>query len=441
MQENPKQTIEENLALLGIQELNPMQQAAREHFPRENSLVLLSPTGSGKTLAFLVPLIESLDPNIQNKVQALVMAPSRELVLQIEQVFKSLRTGYKINSCYGGHLMKTERQNLLHPPAVLVGTPGRMADHIRRSTFRTDGVQTLIIDEFDKALELGFEEDMRFIGSQFPKLRKRMLTSATQAIDLPDFIQMQDALYLNFLPDAPVSKLQLQKVPVEKSASDSLFRLLCTLGGGSTLVFCNFKEKVEETSDYLRRKGIPNCFFHGGLEQDERERNLVKFRNGSVQVLVCTDLAARGLDIPEIRQIVHLQLPPHEDSFIHRNGRTARMHAGGSAYFFSEEGKNGPDWLPADTPEFLPETDASLPPEPAFVTLYIGKGKKDKLRKLDIVGFLSQKGGLGKDDLGLIEMKDYFSYVAVKKDKVPALLKRTSGERIKNMQLKMEISR
>lgn len=439
MQHEANPQLAENLARLGISSLNPMQQATREYFMSENKLVLLSATGSGKTLAFLLPLLEALQPAIRNKVQALVLSPSRELALQTEQVFRSLRSSYKISCFYGGHLMKTEKQSLQQAPAVITGTPGRIADHLRRNTFRTDGIQILVIDEFDKALELGFEEDMRFIHSCLPALRKRILTSATTAVDVPAFMQMEDARYLNFLPQTAPARLELFRVNVQPSLYNSLLQLLCHAGSDSALVFCNFKEKTAEVSAWLSSKGIENAVFHGGLEQHERERSLVKFRNGSVRVLICTDLAARGLDIPAVKHIIHLQLPPHEDSFIHRNGRTARMHAEGSAYFFEEKGL--PAWLPNDVPLFEPDATLPMPPLPDFVTLYIGKGKKDKLRKLDIVGFLSQKGGLEKDDLGLVEMKDFFSYAAVRRHRVKDLLKRTAGERIKNMQVKMEISR
>lgn len=438
----PDAQIKESLALLGITELNPMQQAASEHFHTEKNLVLLSGTGSGKTLAFLLPLLKALNPSIRSKVQALVLSPSRELALQTEQVFRSLRSDYKISCFYGGHPMKTEKQSLQQPPAVMVGTPGRIADHLRRQTFRTDGILYLVIDEFDKALELGFEEDMRFITGQLPALQKRMLTSATTATDIPPFMQMEKACYLNFLPRTIVSGLRIYRVPVQKSPTDSLYRLLCTTGTGSVLVFCNFREKAGEISAWLKRKGVDNAVFHGGLEQDERERSLVRFRNGSIRVLVCTDLAARGLDIPEVEHIIHLQLPADEESFIHRNGRTARMHAEGRAYLLAEEAKTLPAWIPDTLTTYELHTGGPAEPvAPAFVTLHMNRGRKDKLRKVDIVGFLLQKGGLQSGDLGLIEVKDHFAYVALKKEKAASLLQRIAGERIKNIQVRTEISR
>ena len=402
--------------------------------------MVLSPTGSGKTLAFLLPLISQLNPDVQNKVQALVLAPSRELALQIEAVFKSLKTGYKVNCCYGGHPMKVEKNNLIHPPAVLIGTPGRLTDHIERKNFRLDGITTLVIDEFDKSLEFGFEEDMRYIMSQLPSLKKKVMISATQAIQIPQFVELDHATTLDFLHQKEKeSKLVIKKVVAEKSILDSLFRLLCTLESGAALVFCNFKEKVEEVSRYLLERGIENEYFHGGLEQIDREKALVKFRNGSVNVLVTSDLASRGLDIPEIKYIIHVQLPVHEDAFIHRNGRTARMNADGMAFILTEKNESYPGYIDRKMGTFVPDPDAGLPPLPEWTTLYIGKGKKDKLNKVDIVGFLAQKGGLKKEEMGLIEVKDFFSYVAVKSEKVKEVLKKTKDEKIKNMSTRIEV--
>jgi superfamily II DNA/RNA helicase len=432
--------LKEGLKHLGISELNEMQQAMRKEFEEKNNLILLSPTGSGKTLAFLLPIIQQLHPEIQNKVQVLIMAPSRELALQIETVFKSLKTGFKVNCCYGGHPMSVEKNNLQHPPAVLIGTPGRITDHIERKNLRLDGINTLVIDEFDKSLESGFEEDMRYIISQLPALKKKILTSATQAIEIPEFVGLENAVTLDFLRKTEnVSKLVIKKVVEQKSILDTLFQLICTLDNGSTLVFCNFKEKVEEVSEYLKDRGIENEYFHGGLEQNDREKALIKFRNGSVNILITTDLASRGLDIPEIKHIIHVQLPPHEDAFIHRNGRTARMNADGMALVLMEKNESYPPYLNRKIEAFEVNPTAGLPEPPQWTTLYFGKGKKDKLNKVDLVGFLAQKGGLKKEEIGLLEVKDFFSYAAVKSSKVNEVLKRIKNEKIKNKTTKIEV--
>ena len=425
---------------LGITELNEMQQSTLRHFAKKDHLILLSPTGSGKTLAFLLPIIHQLNPAITDKVQAIILVPSRELALQIETVFKSLKTGFKVNCCYGGHPMSIEKNNFLHPPALLIGTPGRLVDHIERKNLNLDGITTLVIDEFDKSLEFGFEEDMKFIISQLPYLKKKILTSATNAIEIPDFVQMEDITTLNFLGKKSAdSKLVVKKVVADKSLMDTLFQLLCTLGSGSTLVFCNFKEKVEEVSVYLHERGIDNAYFHGGLEQIDREKALTKFRNGSVQILVTSDLASRGLDVPEIKNIIHVQLPPHEEAFTHRNGRTARMNADGMAFIMAEKSESYPSYIDRKMEAFEVNLKAKIPAPPTWTTLYFGKGKKNKLNKVDIVGFLSHKGHLKKDEIGLIEVKDFFSYAAIKTSEIKEVLKKIKDEKIKNMSTKIEV--
>jgi len=436
---NFNNSVNDALKALGINQLNEMQESVLSNYSKHDHVILLSPTGSGKTLAFLLPLIEQLNPEIQNKVQALVMAPSRELAMQIESVFKSLKTGYKVNCCYGGHPMSIEKNNLQHPPALLIGTPGRIRDHIERKNIRVDGIVTLVIDEFDKSLEFGFEEDMKYIVSQLTQLKKKVLTSATQAIEIPDFIETKNAVTIDFLhQNENKSKLVIKKVVAQKSMLDTLYYLLCTLENDSTLIFCNFKEKVEEVHQYLKERNFENEYFHGGLEQNDREKALIKFRNGSVNVLVTSDLASRGLDIPEIKNIIHLQLPPHEDAFIHRNGRTARMNANGMAIILTEN-NSFPEFVDRNMETLEVNYAAQLPTPPKWTTLYFGKGKKDKLNKVDLVGFLGQKGGLKKEDIGLLDVKDYFSYAAIKSSELNNVLKKIRNEKIKNMTTKIEV--
>ncbi len=335
--------------------------------------------------------------------------------------------------------MSIEKNNLQHPPALLIGTPGRIRDHIEKNRFRTDSILTLVIDEFDKSLEFGFEEDMRYIISQLTSLKKKVLISATQAIEIPEFVETKNAITINFLhqkENAP--KLVIKKVVVQKSVLDTLFHLLCTLREGSVLVFCNFKEKVEEVHQYLKERELENEFFHGGLDQKDREKALIKFRNGSVNILITSDLASRGLDIPEIKNIIHVQLPQHEDAFIHRNGRTARMNADGMALIITEN-NSFPEYVDRSMETFEVNYESELPAPPQWTTLYFGKGKKDKLNKVDLVGFLGQKGGLKKEEIGLLEVKDYFSYAAIKSTKLNEVLKKIRDEKIKNMNAKIEV--
>ncbi|MCQ4873281.1 MULTISPECIES: DEAD/DEAH box helicase [Odoribacteraceae] len=430
-----------NLSALGITSLNEMQQASLEAHRTTNNIVLLSPTGSGKTLAFLLPLLESLDTNESN-VQALILTPSRELAMQIEQVFRSLKSGFKIVCCYGGHDINVENRSLAHTPTLVVGTPGRILDHIVHDTIATNSISTIILDEFDKSLEFGFQEDMEDIFTHLPHLRKRTLISATSAVEIPEFTGLQSPRVLDFLENATPIKLTVKSVYARgNNKLDTLYKLLCELDEGPTLIFCKYRERSEEVSNYLWDKGVSNEYFHGGMEQDERERALCKFRNGSTYIFISTDLASRGLDIPEIKYIIHYHIPDTEESFIHRNGRTARMNASGTAFLLLGEEEPLPAFLP-EAPETFPLTGKhDFPAEPYWTTLYIGKGKKDKVNKMDIVGFLCQKGNLKKEEIGRIEVKDYHAFVAVQRGNLRKLLSLIRHEKIKNMRTKIELAR
>ncbi|MVM32102.1 DEAD/DEAH box helicase [Spirosoma sp. HMF4905] len=430
------------LKSLGISALKPMQEAAQKAILQDNDTFLIAPTGSGKTIAFLLPIFQLLKPD-RNAVQCLVLAPTRELALQIEQVWKKMATGYKVNVCYGGHPMETEIKNLSNPPALLIGTPGRITDHISRGTFSLDGIQTLVLDEFDKSLELGFQEEMAYIISGLRNLRKRVLVSATSGITIPDFIRLNTPTTLTFTPEEDIpANLTVKVVYSEaKDKIETLFQLLCSLNSESALIFCNHRESAERTSAMLNEMGIYSTFYHGGMEQDDRERALILFRNGSVTYLITTDLAARGLDIPEMKHVIHYHLPPHAHEFTHRNGRTARMQTSGTAYVILHRDEARPAYLDKFLETLELPANTSLPKPPEFVTIYISGGKKNKLNKVDIVGFFSQKGQLEKGDLGLIEVKDFISFAAVKKAKVDAFLKRIKDEKMKGKKYKIEIAR
>jgi ATP-independent RNA helicase DbpA len=437
----PSFSIEDALANLQIKALNEMQIASLDAFKTNNDVVLLSDTGSGKTLAFLLPIASLLDSN-SFVSQALIVVPSRELALQIEQVFKKMGTGFKVTCCYGGHLRETEENNLKEAPALIVGTPGRLADHIRRGNIVARNITTLVLDEFDKSLEQGFEEEMSFVIKSVPNLQKRMLTSATAAVEIPAFVGLTNPVEVNFLTGETSPALAVQFVKSEDDNKvDSLFRLICSLGNRSTIIFCNQRESVEQVSAYLKDKGIVSVFYHGAMEQPERDSALCKFRNGSSNVLVTTDLASRGLDIPNIRYIIHYQLPHTEETFTHRNGRTARMEASGTAILMLSPHEYIPPYIvPAPTIIELP-TEIELPQKPVWTTFFIAVGKKEKVNKVDIVGFLTNKGQLKKEEIGLIEVKDFFSFVAVRKSKAGQTLQLIKNEKIKNKKVKIDIAK
>jgi ATP-independent RNA helicase DbpA len=437
-------SVETILSNLRIDALNEMQQAAIEAAAQNNNVVLLSPTGSGKTLAFLLPIVEALDV-ANKKSQALIIVPSRELALQIETVFKAMGTGLKVTTCYGGHKREIEENSLIQPPALLIGTPGRLADHIRRENITTDSIHTIVFDEFDKSLESGFVEEISFIVSSLPAVQKRILTSATEAIEIPEFIGAGDAVRLNYLPEedaAPTEALAIQILhSPDKDKVDTLFKLLCYVGARSSIIFCNHRESVERVSKALADKGITNTYYHGSMEQREREVALAKFRNGSIDFLVTTDLASRGLDIPHIRYIIHYHLPTTEEIFTHRNGRTARMDASGTAILILNEEEKMPSYITTPVLEIdLPKT-VEIPDKPKWTTLFIAAGKKDKVNKVDIVGFFTAKGELKKEEIGLIEVKDFFSFVALRKSKVSPTLQLIKDEKLKGRKIKIDVAK
>ncbi len=436
-----KYALEKVLAGLNIDALNEMQKASLKATAKHDNVILVADTGTGKTLAFLLPLLELLDSTNKN-TQAIIIVPSRELALQVEQVFKKMSTGFKITCCYGGHLRETEENNLVQPPALIVGTPGRIADHIRRNNITTGSIETLVLDEFDKSLEAGFEEEMSFIIGSLPAIKKRILTSATTSVDIPEFIGMQEPEKLDYSTGEISEALLIQTVrSADKDKLETLFNLLCYLGNRSTIVFCNHREAVERTSKMLLEKGFTNVFYHGALEQQERDSALCKFRNGTSNVLVTTDLAARGLDIPNIRYIIHYHLPSTEDIFKHRNGRTARMDANGTAIIILSPEERLPSYVTGDVSEINLPQETQLPEKPKWSTIFIAAGKKDKVNKIDIVGFLTNKGQLKKEDVGLIEVKDFFSFVAVRKVKMQHTLQLIKNEKIKNKKVKIDIAR
>lgn len=428
------------LSNIDIRELKPIQSATIDAYAKSKNIVLLSPTGSGKTLAFLLPLLNRLT-SAKGEVQAMIIAPSRELAQQIERVFRSLGSGYKVVCCYGGHSIKIESDQLLEAPTVLIATPGRVLDHILRGRINGSTVKTLILDEFDKCLEMGFTEEMAAIIAALPNIDKRILTSATNA-EIPEYTGIANPLVLDYLENSiPSGSLTIMQVrSYDNDKLETLYRVLCETGKGQKIVFCNYRESVDRISDYLFKMGIPNSVFHGGMEQSERERSLVKFRNGSTDVIVSTDLAARGLDVPDIKQIIHYHLPLSEESYIHRNGRTARMGAEGRALLIV-----GPDeFLPEYVDEKIPYFTLSENTPPVapceWVTLYIGKGKRDKLSKIDIVGFLIKQGGVEKVDIGSIELKELYAYVAIRSTVANELLRKIRGLKIKKMKTKFELS-
>jgi superfamily II DNA/RNA helicase len=392
----------------------------------------LSPTGTGKTLAFLLPIINQMDFE-NNGVQLIIVVPSRELAIQIEQVIREMGTGLKCNSVYGGQSFNQDRINLKHVPAIIVGTPGRLADHLNRNTFSLDFVKIMVLDEFDKSLEIGFEDELKIICSSLYHVKKRILTSATNQVEIPRFVNLESPKIVNNLKKGD-GVLKIKSIlSADKDKLESLSDALLKLNGKSGILFCNYKDSINRVSDFLSHKGISHGCFYGGLEQHDRELALIKFRNGSHNLIVATDLAARGLDIDKIDFIMHYHLPLREHEFIHRNGRTARMHNNGTVFILHHSDEKLPDFIPdMETAELLrvEESKAS-----EWSTVMISGGRRDKISKGDVVGFCIKQGGLNSEDLGLIELQQNNSFVAVKTKMVSQLIEKIDRTKLKTKKI------
>ena len=424
------------LEKLGIEKLNAMQEEAQEAILSNPEIVLLSPTGTGKTLAFLLPIIAELDINCP-EVQVLIVVPSRELAIQIEQVIREMGSGYKANAVYGGRTGSKDKTEIKHRPAILIGTPGRIADHLRRENFSAEFVTTLVLDEFDKSLEIGFESEMKEILALLPKVQKKILTSATQEVEIPKFVGLSNPQIIDYLHEG---NSQLKVKTVLSASSDkleTLAELLCHLGNQPGIVFCNFKDTIQEVSDFLNENNIGHGCFYGGMEQKDRERALIKFRNGTHQLIIATDLAARGLDIPEIKFIIHFQLPQRAHEFTHRNGRTARMFNDGTAYVIKGKNENLPDFVENAEIEMLQK--APLPLPSIWRTLFVSGGRKDKISKGDIAGLFIKQGKLGNDQIGIIEIKTDCAFVAVQASEVNSLIKLVDNSKLKNKKVRVTV--
>ena len=423
------------LGRLDIEKLNAMQLAALEQCRRSDSMVLLSPTGTGKTLAFLLPLLERLDPSC-NKVQAVVVLPSRELARQVSEVWRAMATPFQMTALYGGRPLEQEVASLGGAStSVIVGTPGRLLDHLNRGSFAVDKCSLLVIDEFDKCLEMGFQEEMSSLVEKLPAVLSRFLISATDAAEIPQFAGVApESLDFRLASKQPVARTSYYTVTATPDKRlEKLFSLLCSFNGEPAIVFCNFRESVDEVYRYLTKRSLSSVAYHGALEQKARESALFRFACGNSNILVCTDLAARGLDIKDVKHVVHYQRSLSAEIFTHRNGRTARWDADGSVYLLAFENKELPDFVPDNMAEYaLPKHDV-LPPSPQWAILYVGKGKRDKLSRGDLAGFFMKKGGLRADEVGTILVFPDYSYVAVKMNRMREVLKKVAGEKIKGV--------
>ena len=425
---------------LGICALNDMQQEVLEAWKSDRGdLVLYSPTGTGKTLAFAMCLLQALKPPMR-LLQAVVISPSRELVIQTSEILRQLADGYKVTPCYGGHLVADEKASLLVIPDIIVATPGRLLDHAKRGNVDLSSTRLLVLDEMDKSLELGFEDEMRQLLKMMPHVYRRILASATVLRVVPDYVRLHHPSLVDSLErnDSPVERIMVWQVPSpDKDKLETLQNLLLSLDDGKTIVFANYRDSAERIHHWLQERGIHAALYHGALDQQGRECAVAMLNNGSVKVLVSTDLASRGLDIDTVAHIIHYHLPVNEQAYIHRNGRTARVDAHGNAYIITAPDEELPDWVSIDD-QYTFSLSYKILYAP-MATLYFQAGKKEKLSRGDIMGFIAKNGGIPADDIGRIDVRDHYALAAVPRDQVQTVLQRLQCAKIKGKKVRITL--
>lgn len=408
-------------------------------------LLLLSPTGSGKTLAYLLPMLEWIRPEIDN-IQAIVLLPTRELAIQGEEMLRHLGSGIRSCALYGGRpTMEEHRRMRNNRPQIIFATPGRLCDHLDKGNLDTHGLKVFVIDEYDKCLEMGFRQEVTHAAQQIRQVPRVWLTSATATEETDPLLVAMNHHNdktthfhtFDFLDSRPQDegRISIYRVPSpRRDKLETLAHLLSDLDGSPTIIFVNHRESVGRIYDYLDERGFSCEKYHGGLEQDKRERALLKFRSNCVCALIATDIAARGLDIPEVEVVIHYHLPLDEATFTHRSGRTARWQQAGTTYLIVGPDEPQPDFMKGrDWPETDVET-VPLCPRPARMSMiYIGRGKREKVSKMDIMGFLCKKGGLRGSEIGRIDIADHYALAAVERTKLKSLLRQVCGEKIKGM--------
>ncbi len=429
---------------LGISELNDMQKKMSEAFLHSGSdIVLLSPTGTGKTLAYLLPLVASVDKANDN-VQAVVVVPGRELALQSVNVLRAMKCGVRGYACYGGRQTMDEHREIRKlMPQIIFATPGRLNDHIDKDNISIAHVRTVVIDEFDKCLDMGFSGEMMSLMTKLRFASRHVLLSATAVDAIPQYVNISNTRMIDYRTENNdlSDRIRIHVLrSVKKDKLDTLYACLCSIGSDSAVVFVNYRDSVERVADYLCEKGFVVSAFHGGLDQKEREAALYKFSNGSANIMVCTDLASRGLDIDGIGHVIHYHLPETREACTHRNGRTARWDATGDVIFLLGPSETLPDYVISDDEMTLPDI-LPQPSKPRMATIYIGKGKKDKISRGDILGLICKKGGVDKDNVGKIDVKERYAYVAVSTDVVKQLLQKLRNEKIKGVKTVFELLR
>lgn len=426
--------------------MTPIQAASLPPILAGQDVIAQARTGSGKTAAFALGALNRLDPN-QVAVQALVISPTRELATQVSNELRKLAStlpNVKVLTLCGGVPLRPHLQSLKHPPHVVVGTPGRLLELIEAGALPLDALQTLVLDEADRLLDMGFADDVRAIIAHAPMTRQTLLFSATypeEVRTLSTDIQ-REALEVT-LPSA-ASDVEQRFYEIEADAKfDALMRLLQQHRAPSVAVFCTQRNDTRAVAEQLNSARVVALALHGELDQRERDEVLVRFANGSATVLVATDIAARGLDIQNLDLVINFDLASDADAHLHRIGRTGRAGRKGLALSLVTAKEwprvhalESPDGEPL-TPARLPSPKATAQPLPPMVTLQIDGGRSDKVRAGDILGALTGSAGIAATAIGKIDIFPTRSYVAVAREHAERALKQLSTARIKNLKLRV----
>jgi len=433
-----------NLASLGYAEMTPIQAHSLPPILAGKDVIAKAKTGSGKTAAFGIGLLSRLEANTA-RVQALVLCPTRELADQVGRELRRLARftdNVKVLTLCGGVPFGPQLGSLEHGAHVVVGTPGRLLDHLRRGSLDLASLQTLVLDEADRMLDMGFQEEIGALIAAAPKKRQTLLFSATY----PEAIAAMSAaiqhapveVSVDEAHDAGAIEQVLYEVEKEERTA-AVVRLLGHYRPESTLVFCNTRKECQEVAEALVRQGMSALAIHGDLEQRERDQVLVRFANKSVSVLVATDVAARGLDIKELAAVINFELPRDPEIYVHRIGRTGRAGGEGLALSLAtaQESRRVQAIETALGTAIARGELASLavaaggPLAPPMVTLCIDGGRKNKMRPGDILGALTGEGGIAGSEVGRIDVFDFHAYVAVMRASAARALSCLSGNRIK----------
>lgn len=432
-----KEILEGIRSRLGIEDLNEIQKEMMSRATESRDIILLSPTGSGKTLAFTLPVLKLMKPST-GRIQCVVIAPSRELVIQIAGVMREAGKIFRVVALYGGHKVEDEINSLKVTPDIVVATPGRLLDHSIRHNMELLPVRMLVLDEFDKTLELGFEEEMGKLMKRMKNVSRIILTSATKAVILPDFLKLDNPVTVDYSSNTEEVRGRMNIRRVVTDSNDKLEGLLTLLHNinfdkdspEKAMIFVNHRESAERVYEFLRKRGVAAVLYHGALEQKDRETAVALFNSGSRPILVATDLAARGLDIEKVKSVIHYHQPLTPESYTHRNGRTARVDEEGDVYLLVGPDEELKDYVNSDG-DFELDGNKKSDLSQKFMTLYISGGKREKLSRGDILGFFVKECGVPSSAIGKINVFDHYSLVAVKESEVAPLLNVAEGKKLK----------